>query len=92
MALLIPIIGFTLWILSIYLIRSWKYFWAYFAINFLILATYTSYTLLGDLKFMGQDEYGLGRLLLLFALPIGHTIIGFVIALVVNRKTTIANN
>ena len=91
MVLLLPIIGLALWILSIYLTRSWKHFWTYFAINFLIIIAYVSYTLYGGLKFLGHDEYGLGRLLMLFALPFGHAIIGFIIALVINRKITIAN-
>jgi hypothetical protein len=87
-------IGFALWLLSIYLVREWKYFWVFFATNLLIIAIYSTYTIYGDLNFLGHDEYGLGRLMMLFAIPIVHVLISFVIAIVVNyrlKKITIAN-
>ncbi len=88
MILLMPIIGLALWILSIYLVRKWKYFWAYFFINLLIVISYLIYILYGSLTFLGHDEYGLGRLFLLFSWPIKHAILGAVIAIIINRKIT----
>lgn len=93
--LLILGVGLVLWILSIYLVRKWKYFWAFFAINFAILAIYTTYTIYGNLDFLGHDEYGLGRLMMLFAIPLVHVLIVFILAMVINyrlKKITIANN
>ncbi len=91
MILLIPIIGLILWIWSIYLIKNWRYFWIYFIINFLIVTSYIIYTIYGNLSFLGHDEYGLGRLFMLFVFPIGHSILGFIIALIINKKITIAS-
>ena len=88
-------VGFVLWLLSIYLVREWKYFWVFFVTNLLIIAIYYTYTIYGDLNFLGHDEYGLGRLMMLFAIPLLHVLISFVIAIVVNyrlKKITIANN
>lgn len=88
MIFILPIIALFLWTLSIYLIRSWKHFWPYFFTNFLILLIYTINTLYGKLEFIGHDEYGLGRLMLLFAFPIVHAFVGFIVALVINRAIT----
>ena len=95
MPLVILGIGLVLWILSIYLVREWKHFWVFFAINLLILAIYSTYTIYGNLNFLGHDEYGLGRLMMLFAIPIIHVLIAFILAMVINyrlKKITIANN
>lgn len=91
MVLLMPIIGLAFWIWSVYLIRKWNYFWTYFIINFLIVSGYTIYILYGELPFLGHDEYGLGRLFMLFAFPIGHAILGLLIALIIKWKITTAN-
>ena len=95
MPLIILGIGLILWLLSIYLVRKWKYFWVYFGINLIIIAIYTNYTVYGNLEFLGHDEYGLGRLMMLFAVPIVHVSISFIIAIVINyrlNKIIIANN
>lgn len=91
MVLLLPIVGLALWIWSVSLVKNWKYFWTYFIINFLIVVGYIVYILYGDMPLLGHDEYGLGRLFMLFAFPIGYAILGFLIALIINRKITIAN-
>ena len=70
MIFFIPIIALAVWVFSIYLIRNWSYFWSYFILNFIILITYTCYALYGGLTFIGHDEYGMGRLLMLFAFPL----------------------
>lgn len=88
MMLIMPIIGLALWIWSIYLVRNWKYFWVYFLINLIIMASYFIYLVYGDLNFLGHDEYGLGRLYLFFSWPIKHAIVGSVIAIIINRKIT----
>ncbi|SHJ42441.1 hypothetical protein SAMN04488007_0291 [Maribacter aquivivus] len=93
--LLILGVGLVLWALSIYLVRKWKHFWIFFAINFAILAIYTTYIIYGNLDFLGHDEYGLGRLMMLFAIPLIHVLIAFILAMVINyrlQKITIANN
>ncbi|KQC29640.1 hypothetical protein [Flagellimonas eckloniae] len=85
MILILPIIALALWILSIFLVKSWRHFWLYLITNFLIVLIYTINTLYGKLEFIGHDEYGLGRLMLLFVFPIAHAVIGFIFALVINR-------
>lgn len=88
-------IGFVVWLLSIYLVREWKYFCVFFATNLLIIAIYSTYTIYGDLSYLGHDEYGLGRLIMLFAIPLVHVLISFSIAIVINyrlNKITIAKN
>ena len=92
--LVILVIGFVLWILTIYLVRKWKYFWIFFATNLLIIAIYTAYLTYGDLNFIGHDEYGLPRLMVLVATPLLHVLISFIIAIIVSyrlKKITIAN-
>ncbi|MEP3237261.1 MAG: hypothetical protein ABJO12_01295 [Flavobacteriaceae bacterium] len=84
--LLLPVLGLISWIASLYLVRRWEHFWFYFGINFIVLIAYSVYILNADLSFLGHDEYGLGRLSMLITLPICHAILGFVIAIVVNRK------
>ncbi|EAR01252.1 hypothetical protein FB2170_11046 [Maribacter sp. HTCC2170] len=87
-------VGLVLWILSIYLVRKWKYFWIFFAVNFAILTIYTIYTIYGNLSFLGHDEYGLGRLIMLFAVPLIHVLVAFVLAIIIRyrlKKITIAN-
>lgn len=91
MILLTPIIGLSLWIWSIYLLRNWKHFWTYFTINFLIVIGYIIYILYGELQFLGHDEYGLGRLSMFFVFPIGHAVLGSIIALIIKWKITNAN-
>lgn len=85
--LFLPALGILSWIVSIYLVRSWEYFWLYFGINLMVLTAYTVYIWNADLNFLGHDEYRLGKLLILIALPICHAILGFGIAIVVNSKT-----
>ena len=88
-------IGFGLWIFSIYLVRKWKNFWVFFTTNLLIAAIYTTYLTYGDLSFLGHDEYGLPRLMVLVATPLLHVLISFIIAIIVSyrlKKITIANN
>lgn len=95
MPLIILGIGLVLWMLSIYLVHKWKYFWVFFGINLIVLALYTTYTIYGNLEFLGHDEYGLGRLMMLFAIPIVHVLIAFIIAVVINyrlNKITITHN
>ena len=87
--LLLPVLGLISWIASLYLVRRWEHFWFYFWINFIVLIAYSVYILNTDLSFLGHDEYGLGRLSMLIALPICHAIIGFLIAIVVNTKINV---
>ena len=91
MILLMPILALALWVWSIYLLRGWKNFWTYFTINLLLVVGYIIYILYGKLPFLGHDEYGLGRLFMLFVLPIGHALLGSIIALIIKWKITNAN-
>lgn len=87
--LLLPVLGLASWIASLYLVRRWEHFWFYFGINFIVLIAYSIYILNADLSFLGHDEYGLGRLSMLIALPICHAILGLLITIVVHRKINV---
>lgn len=75
------ILGPLLWILSLVLLKSWRYFWLYFLANLIVLVGYLAILSTSSLAYFGHDEYGLGRLLILVAAVMMHTLLGFFFAL-----------
>ena len=80
-----------LWIISIFIFKEWKYFGKLFLINTIILICYGYLILYTNLNFVGHDEYGLGKILLLVSSLIIHTILNFGLALFYKYKLKKAN-
>lgn len=75
------ILGPLLWIFSLVLLKSWRYFWLYFVANLVLLVGYLAILSTSPLSYFGHDEYGLRRLLILMAAVMVHTMLGFFFAL-----------
>lgn len=69
-----------------HLVRSWKYFWYYIGVNLLLFSGYMAYVITGELAFLGQDQYGIARLMTLFALPLINSVVAFPVALDIHKK------
>ena len=86
--LTVPLILFTgtpfLWLLSLYLLRRWRHFWTYAALNLLVLLGYVTLAM-WHYPF-GHDEYGLGRMSTLGGAFLVQAILGFVVALSVHLR------
>lgn len=67
-----------LWLISVRLLRNWRYFWLFFALNSVLLLFHL--LLNTQLLSFGHDEYGLARLSATIVTIVVHTILGFFFA------------
>lgn len=75
-------IPFFLWAASLYLLSNWKWFWKFVIINTILIIIYIPYILFGKIAYLSHDEYGIGRAMLLFLVPIIHAIIALVFGII----------
>ena len=83
---LILMIPIGLWMLSLYWLSKWAKFWTFFLINLVLVFLYMTWLTQSELKFLGHDEYGLGRLFLIVEVLIGHIIAGFIFVIFKRRQ------
>lgn len=84
--LLIIMIPFVLWIISLYWLSRWTKFWAFFIFNFILLMGYTAFLSISKLEIIGTDPYGLRRLIFIAIVIIGHIISEFIFALLKRKQ------
>ncbi|KAA9332340.1 hypothetical protein F0P96_12745 [Hymenobacter busanensis] len=75
-----------LWLISLYLLRRWSHFPAFFAANTALLIVYLYVLFHPTLISFGHDEYGLGRLFGLFCTVTAHVVLGFLFAVAFRWK------
>jgi hypothetical protein len=84
--ILIFLIPFILWILSLVLLSSWDSFFKFAIWNAIIIILYVCLIIYGGSSIFGHDEYGLGKFSLLIFCIISHTLIVFIFAIYKNYK------
>lgn len=80
-----------LWIISIKLTKNWKHFKKLALLNLLIFVCY--FFILNFTKWidLGDDAYGLGRLVTNVILIMIHVILGFISSLIIYKKMKVDN-
>ena len=72
--------------ISLYWLSRWTKFWTFFLINLIILIGYLTWLTQTKLDFLGTDPYGLGQLILIESVILGHIIAGFIFAFFKRRE------
>lgn len=71
----------VLWMISLFILSSWKHFWKFFIANALVVLIYLTLIIDSNLLNFGHDEYGLKGLLTIVSCIVIHVVLGLLFAI-----------